>query len=307
MKTILFGNGLNLLNDYSTWNDLLVRIDDKLDEDKIPNTMQFEAEVLGLPEKKSYAITFDGDPVTFEGKQVIFTENSEIDLKKKIAEEMTKYESNEIYQRIASMKSVTHFVTTNYDDVMKRSLESLGYKEYEHIKNENIYSLRRRVSLRNEEDERKHIWNIHGEISFPQTIMLGLHQYCGSVGRISEFLNGKYKYSKEKETLSLVKIQERLGEGIANPFSWIDLFFISDIYIIGFSLLYEEIDLWWILTRRKRLIRQGVNITNHIYFCGDVKPGKKKLLLTMGVEIIEPDIKARKYIDKYHSLLDKIN
>lgn len=305
MKTILFGNGLNLLNGYSTWEDLLMKIDVEIVEENIPNTLQFEVEVLPLPEKETVPITFDGKLVTHNDQLVTWTINSETNLKAKIAEAMKKYETNEIYQRIAEMRDVSHFVTTNYDDVLKRTLLNMGYLETEHIKIENIYSIRRRHSLLGDSDE-KHIWNIHGEIDTPPTIMLGLNQYCGSVSKISDYLNGKYDYKQEKQKVIIPKIQERLRDGIEKPFSWLDLFFISDIYIMGFSLLYEEIDLWWILTRRKRLMRQGANITNTIFYCGDVKPGKKMLFHTMGVEIIEPSAKAADYKDKYHSILDKI-
>lgn len=305
MKTILFGNGLNLLNGYSTWEDLLMKIDVEKKEEKIPNTLQFEAEVLPLPEKKTVPVSFEGKQVTYNDQLVTWTINSETNLKAKIAEAMKKYETNEIYQRIAKMSDVSHYVTTNYDDVLKRTLLSMGYMETEHIKIENTYSIRRRHSLAIGSDN-KHIWSIHGEIDSPQTIMLGLNQYCGSVSKISDYLNGKYDYNQEKKKVIIPKIQERLRDGIESPLSWLDLFFISDIYIMGFSLLYEEIDLWWILTRRKRLMRQGANITNNIFYCGEVKSGKKKLFHTMGVNIIEPDAKAINFIDKYHSILDKI-
>ena len=301
----MFGNGLNLLNGYSTWEDLLVKIDDKKDDVKIPNTLQFEAEVLPLPEKKTVSVTLNGKVVTLNDQPVTWTINTETSLKAKIAEAMKKYETNEIYQRIAEMKDVSHYVTTNYDDVLKRTLLNMGYLETEHVKIENTYSIRRRHSLSSARNE-KHIWNIHGEIDTPPTIMLGLNQYCGSVSKISDYLNGKYDYKQEKQKVIIPKIQERLRDGIEKPFSWLDLFFISDLYIIGFSLLYEEIDLWWILTRRKRLMRQGANISNNIFYCGEVKPGKKELFHTMGVEIIEPDAKAVDYKDKYHSVLDKI-
>lgn len=305
MKTILFGNGLNLLNGYSTWEDLLMKIDDRKDDVKIPNTLQFEAEVLPLPEKKTVPVTLNGMQVILHAQPVTRTINTETGLKAKIAKAMNKFETNEIYQRIAEMSDVSHYVTTNYDDVLKRTLLDMGYLETEHIKIENTYSIRRRHSLAGVSDE-KHIWNIHGEIDTPPTIMLGLNQYCGSVSKISDYLNGKYDFTQEKQKVIIPKIQERLRDGIEKPFSWLDLFFISDIYIMGFSLLYEEIDLWWILTRRKRLMRQGANITNNIFYCGEVMPGKKKLFHTMGVEIIEPDAKAVDYKDKYHSILDKI-
>lgn len=140
----------------------------------------------------------------------------------------------------------------------------------------------------------------------PSTIMLGLHQYCESVGRITAYLNGKYSYSLNKEQTDIASIKERLSEGIDFPESWIDLFFISDVLMIGFGLLYEEIDLWWILASRKRLIRQGVALNNHVYYCGTVEPGKRKLLETLDVEIVEPSNWADDYATQYISELDKV-
>lgn len=305
MKTLLFGNGFNLLNGYATWKTLVKKIEDKTDSATIPNTLQFEAEVLQLPEHDADLFGFERDVFAYNKKGLQHTPNTEVILKSQIAERMKQYKSNALYSRIASMKNVSHYITTNYDDVLARTLISMGYVETEHIKIENTYSLRRRHSLEKQELQ-KHIWNIHGEILLPQTIMLGLHQYCGSVGRITEYLSGKYTYSVDKLQNVVDSIRERIEKGIDFPFSWIDLFFISDIVIIGLSLLYEEIDLWWILTRRKRLIRQGFPIQNHIYFCGPVDKGKQKLLETMNVEIINPSPKAESYEEKYNSVLDSL-
>lgn len=306
MKTILFGNGLNRLNGYSTWEDLLVRIDDKEDKkdgDRIPNTLQYEAEILPLPKTERANVLYNNEGITYNDNVVLYSIDTEVGLKARIAQAMKSYQSNEIYQRIAFMPDVTHLVTTNYDEVMRHTLESLGYKMTNHVQVENTYSLRRCTTLSDEKTEKK-IWNIHGEIASPKTIMLGLNQYCGSVGRISEYLSGKYTYSVKKQEQVLPSIQSRLRDGIADPFSWIDLFFISDIFILGFGLLYEEIDLWWILTRRKRLIRQGAYLHNHVYYCGTVPPGKRQLLSAMDVEVIEPNNMQKEYSKQYyHSLL----
>lgn len=309
MKTIMFGNGLNRLNGYSTWDDLLVRIDDgddKKDGNRIPNTLQYEAEVLVSPKRELEKVLFNDEEVLYNNNVVLYSLDAEDSLKAKIAQAMANYQSNEIYQRIASMSDVSHLVTTNYDEVMKHTLESSGYKMTNHVHAENTYSLRRCTTLSDQKTEKK-IWNIHGEIAFPKTIMLGLNQYCGSIGRISEYLSGRYKYSVNKQELFLPSIQSRLRDGIAEPFSWIDLFFISDVYILGFGLLYEEIDLWWILTRRKRLMRQDANIHNRVCYCGPVHPGKRQLLNTMDVEVIEPNNKENVYDKQYYlSMLARI-
>lgn len=306
MKALLFGNGLNQLNGYTTWDDLVKRINDKDDKHKIPNTLHYEAQILQQPYKVTEAITYNGESVTYNDDEVTFTVGTESSFKNGVAHEMKGYVSNEVYQRIASIEGIDHYLTTNYDQVLKQTLEEIGYSEVEHVRAENTYSLRRRHSLQNADGALKHIWNIHGEIDAPQTIMLGLYQYCGSVGRISEYMNGKYKYKRDKQIQTMPKLLDRLKDGIDEPFSWIDLFFIADIYMIGFGLLYDEIDLWWVLTRRKRLIRQGYDIKKRVYYCGNVDSGKEKLFATMGVEVIKPDAEEGDYRGQYLSLLDKI-
>lgn len=307
LKTILFGNGLNRLNGYSTWEDLLEKIDDRMDTVRIPNTLQFESEVLVRPEMDEVHISYNGKVPTYNGEKLFYTTETETLLKVNVAAAMRQYEDNDVYRRIASMQDVSNYITTNYDDVLKRTLLNKGYDEMDSVGVENTYSLRRQSILVNSYGTQKHIWNIHGEIDSPKTIMLGLDHYCGSVGRISEYLFGRYTFSMEKRQITLPKIQDRLLRGIDTPLSWLDLFFISDIYIIGFGLLYEETDLWWVLTRRKRLMRQGVEIHNRVCYCGQVDPGKRRLLETMSVEIIEPDPKAGNYYNQYMSLIDQID
>lgn len=147
MKTIFFGNGFNLLNGYSTWDDLLKKIVEGKEESRIPNTLQFEAEVLSLPEREPVVMTYNGEVITYYGVVYTYTMESEKRLKAEIASEMKQYASNDLYRRIASMEGVSHYVTSNYDDVLARSLKDDGFLEYAHSRNENIYSIRRRVSL----------------------------------------------------------------------------------------------------------------------------------------------------------------
>lgn len=125
MNTILFGNGFNLLNGTTSWDKLVHGINDSNDKAIIPNTLQYEAKIMQLPDKKPES----------------FSKNSELSLKNDIAAEMSKYKSNE-----------------GKDDV--------------------------------------------------------------TVPRMSDRLDGEF----------------------GPTYSWIDLFFKSNVYIVGFSLLYEEID-----------------------------------------------------------------
>lgn len=286
MNTILFGNGLNLLNGTTSWDKLVHGIDDS----SIPNTLQYEAKIMKLTSKKED-----------------FSKNSELSLKKEIATEMSKYMSNEIYRHLASIDNVDHYVTTNYDEVMEHTLNSIGYKTINWVRRETAYSLRRRIVLANEGKE-KLLWHCHGEIFAPPTIMLGLDQYCGSVGRISEYLSGKYKFKDGKDDVIVPKMSERLHGDFGQINSWVDLFFISNVYIVGFSLLYEETDIWWVLTRRMRLIKQGKKINNRIIFFGDVKEGKEELFRSLGVEVYKHKsvIKNNDYWPFYREVVNVI-
>lgn len=61
MKSLLFGNGLNHLNGYTTWDDLIKRINDDGDKHNIPNMLHYEAQILQQP----YKVT---EPIIMMGK-----------------------------------------------------------------------------------------------------------------------------------------------------------------------------------------------------------------------------------------------
>ena len=60
------------------------------------------------------------------------------------------------------------------------------------------------------------------------------------------YIKGKYKFKGESKIESLDSKFDNLDQ----DYSWIDRFFFDDIYIIGFGLGYEEIDIWWIIVQR---------------------------------------------------------
>jgi len=103
MKTLLFGNGLNQLNGYTTWDDLIKRINDKDDRHKIPNTLHYEAQILQQPYKVTETVTFEGEPVTFNNEIVIFSFGTESSFKNGVAHDMRRYASNDVYQLTVRM------------------------------------------------------------------------------------------------------------------------------------------------------------------------------------------------------------
>lgn len=122
---------------------------------------------------------------------------------------MEKFVSNSAYEGLSRLK-VEHYITTNYDKTLYNLLCDNGYKKGESNNTETLYSIRRKFGLQNKEGDYKYIWPIHGTIQHPKSIMLGLDHYCGSVGKMNDYIKGKYEYIKDGEPQVLENIMQRL-------------------------------------------------------------------------------------------------
>ena len=86
------------------------------------------------------------------------------------------------------------------------------------------------------------IWHIHGEARNPASIILG-HYYYGK-------LLGMYQKHLDERKNEQFKRQQEGRPPVMT--SWIDGFIMGDIYILGFGYDLSEMDLWWLLNRKKR-------------------------------------------------------
>lgn len=315
---VLFGNGLNLLNGGISWSALLKNISNGTLLTGIPNTLQYETIILALEYYKYVPFkTADGKSfITRDGKRFCVKDKPvEEEIKIKITEALRTFESNPAYERLSRL-NIEHYITTNYDHTLYNQLCKDAFKKGDSNNTESLYSIRRKFGLRSKEGKHKFIWPIHGTIQHPKSIMLGLDHYCGSVGKINDFIKGKYEYSEDGELRHYKDLIARLKSlECVNPLSWIDLFFTHDIHIIGLGLQFEEIDLWWILNKRQRYVKKYERenlITNKIYFYGNVGTKKKALLEQLGVKVfsfrrkgLTPSAPSY-YEQQYQYFLDKI-
>lgn len=258
-NVVLFGNGLNLLSNDLSWHDLLDKILHKGLEGKatsvcipsaLPNTLQYDF------------ILFNSDNV---GKSIV--EERQLDLKKCIAENVKDFDTNDIYKILGKLK-VDTYLTTNYDHTLDDSLRHIGYvlDLSKSNKQEKLYNIRRSRAFSKSGDT-KIIYPIHGDIDNPKSIVIGYNHYCGTIGKLDAYLKGRAEW----EGNPLLKMDERLYLKDFAVKSWIDHFFFLNVHILGLGLDFSEIDLWWILDRRKRLIMEGCPIKNHIFFYDIVK------------------------------------
>ncbi len=139
----------------------------------------------------------------------------------------------------------------------------------------------------------KKVWHAHGQVledGSVDSLCMWFQKYIQNVGEVKQSLD-----------LALGEMLENLQKnhvysGEIN--SWIQLFFTSDVDIIGTDLSYSELDVWWVLTCRARLIREGKlkKGFNHIRFfmlkpykkekMSEEKVSKVALLKSLDIEIV---------------------
>jgi hypothetical protein len=294
-KTFFFGNGLNYLSKSALgWDELLIELmlEDKFEMKFLPNLLTYERIRLNWN-----------------------SENGE--LKDKISERLKYQPSNEYYKKILGI-NFDNYVTTNYDYALVNShLELDSMNSISNNSTEQLYSIRRNSSLLNSSKETVgKIWNIHGELNFPKSIMLGMNHYCGSVGKIDGYLKGTYTFDHKETHSPILTIEEKLKTKKFDNYSWVELFFSSNVHIAGFSLDFSEIDLWWILTRRARL-KSLSNVENKIYYYTkpliqvtkeiELEQRKRETLKALDVNIVEIEILNEDYQGQWNEFINIMN
>lgn len=284
-NTVVFGNGINLLSENSiSWTDLLSQIkgENQFPHDSLPYTMVYEQIYMGMHRAR-------------ESERV-----DELKIKNKIAEALSSQESNDVYQLLAGLE-VEHYLTTNYDYAFEKALALTSQSS----SSEEIYSLRRKRKYQSGGEE-KYLWNIHGEIDNPKSIMLGLDHYCGSVSKIDAYVKGNYKYSAHGESVSVDPMIVKLKSGKFCYTSWVDLFFSSNVHILGLSLDYSETDLWWILNKRARFAADNLIKNNIYYYVDKIEVQKLGLLESFGVTVVVVDKVDGSYESMYRQAIAQI-
>jgi hypothetical protein len=284
-NTVLFGNGINRLsNNAVSWDDLLdsIKGSNTFNNGSLPNTMVYERIFMEQHVSlKSY-------------------KTDELKIKNCIAEAMKSQGPNEVFELLASM-DVEHYLTTNYDYAFEKALNISPEK----LSTEEVYSIRRKRKYSTKSGS-KYLWNIHGEIEHPKSIMLGLDHYCGSVSKIDSYVKGTYKHTVSGQIVSVASMQEKLKSQKYCFTSWVDLFFSNNVHIIGLYLDYSETDLWWVLNKRARFFADGL-VSNKIYFyTNQMDKEKMGLLESFNVEVVITKVDKDDYRGMYESSIKKI-
>lgn len=259
-NTLFIGNGFSrsVFRDMPSWDDLFEDVSIAIQD----YTILYEAFLL---EKKRQGLTED-------------------DVKKGLVEKIrAEFTGKSVKDDICDLEQFGHYMvqhhvnnilTTNYDNGIEFILcEFCGYREQtpKNMMPETIYSVRTYKLFVNDDTGHEVIlWKVHGDLKRVRSITLGFDQYCGSLSKLSEYVKGTYKSSKKDAKVECAGPMDiKCKEQRFDQLSWAELFFRTNIYIVGFGLNSSEIDIWWLLNKRARLMIDIPQIKNTITYLYD--------------------------------------
>ena len=274
-QVLLLGNGINLLHNMYSWKDVLkkINVNPHISVNDLTSPMPLQA------------ILVTNDNIDNILKAKAKDKNSEINFHGKI----TCEEQRKLLQEILCM-GFDHILTTNYSyelelaglnlpsDISDYQFKKISNHTTAVEKVEPKYMLHSFNQVTYNGVENK-IWHIHGEARKIDSMVLGHYQYGSLFSRIKQDLEKTGKeYIKKQEKDELIEIQ-----------SWMDVFILGNVHILGFGFDTSEFDLWWLINRKKR------EKANHgkVYFYEPIKNDfdeRIELLKALDVEIKNYDI-----------------
>lgn len=182
----------------------------------------------------------------------------------------------EHFGRRLSEHHINNIITTNYDNGIEFILcEKCGYCEQKQkgVHPESIYSIRTcKAFAQDETGHRVKLWKIHGDLSRIPSIMLGFDQYCGSLSKMTDYVKANKRSGDGGNKVYCKKpMDEKCRTQEFDHISWIELFFRTNVYIVGFGMDFSELDIWWLLNKRARYMLKVPELKNVITYLHNVR------------------------------------
>ena len=288
-KLLFTGNGINRCFDGNSWENVI-------------NTYNVNKN-----------ITYDEIKILpFSLQIVLATQDNVHETMKKIAQNMTEFEyspeETEMYNSLLSLP-FGDIITTNYT----YELENILSGKYKGTTRNRWLKFTKTMTKDKNDDKtnwlyrysdvcNKRIWHIHGELSKPSHMIMGHYYYNKLSACIQSYipeLIRRYSYSKN-------------SKAEFKPLSWVDLFMLSDVYMLGFGMDMSEADIWYLVCCKKR----NFSDTNIFFYTPERNDHKalpkanKMLMESYGIKIIQdniPDDNYKEYYKKCINKLSKIN
>ena len=231
-QVLLLGNGLNRAFAAEEWNQLIncISCNEKIDISTIDN--------VSFPLKAVLA-TDDHMDEQIKGHKELFYGIKTMDQIQPVLEDILRIPFD-------------HILTTNYSYEIERAANNKVKADGDYCKHfaknmirgervEGKYLLHSYNEISFENNQHK-VWHIHGEARKPQSIVLGHYYYGELLNRMIEDITQRKNRQQERQKAGEQMIME----------SWLDAFIMGDVYVLGFGCDFSEMDLWWLINRKKR-------------------------------------------------------
>lgn len=252
-NTLFLGNGFPrvIFNSIPSWGDLFKKNDSNINN----YTFLYEKYVLNYSDKLQDNIA--KNDILKEINTTLSKDNINANI----------FDINKFGEYLIE-NNVHNIITTNYDNGIECILCDicLYTKEaVEELRKEEIYNIRTYDKFVNHlMGHEVKLWKIHGDVSRIKSITLGFDQYCGFLSKLSSYIKGEYSSKRGYECR--VPILEKCKTGNFDNLSWAELFFNTNVYIVGFGMDFSEIDVWWLLNKHARSVKAMPIISNKIYY-----------------------------------------
>lgn len=275
-KVLLLGNGINRAFDGQKWEHLLKAIC------KQPFTEDEWAILRKMPYPLlAVAVTGDDLATAMKDKADSFV-NMEI-----------PEEERQIIREVVG-DSFDAILTTDYsyeiehalcDDFSVSKWRQSRFRHYtcdrkSRIETESLYQY---MEVR----EGLPIWHMHGEAAKPDTMVIGHSYYGNMIARMQKHITESVKAHK-----AAAKQRKEYY-----PRSWVDYFLYGDVYIVGQGLSVHELDLWWLISAKKR---NGMG--SIYYFEPDAGIAKQTLSDAYDVKIVKLPVYNEDYKTYYRDV-----
>lgn len=260
-QVLLFGNGLNQSFGCDSWKDLLLNLAINENAKVWQNDEVFQAP---MP-LKTIILTNNKVNTQLRKNKVKLFGKPLTDEQVKIYLELLEIGFDEILTTNYSYELESALLCSN--NVTEKSIANLLKYNKEHA--ETTYLLHTYNQIV-KGDKKYNIWHIHGEARKPGSMVLGHYFYGNLLNKIIDKTNKrKDAYKNKREEI--------------NQYSWVDAFVLGDVYVLGLSLDFSEIDLWWLINRK---INEK---TPHgkIYFYEPIDNRKNQQLLREKIELLK--------------------
>lgn len=262
-RAILVGNGLNRVSNEISWTEVLKKIAGMhLSGTRLDDALQIvENPTIPSPIKFEYLSDYIGEhsASAFGGKTNPFTV-----LKDDLANIMQGLDKtpkglNPLDPELAALLDSIGFdyvLTTNYDTLLEQCVPSLAGLVEKRIPANTKYLLDATAAGGAGDAI---VFHPHGIVEPSGSICIGYEHYMGYVQRLRERLIARDKSRESAWRLAYLMLGAMPLGG-----TWEELFFTSDLAIVGLGMDYEESDLWELLTLRAAVLQTSDTLKRYL-------------------------------------------